>query len=225
MIINVIVQTVIWFGVMGTVLFLGAGTLDWPAAWVFLGEMVAISVLGSWGLARHDPGLLAERLKPPVQKAQPLADKILMSLFMILMFAWLALMGLDAVRLHRSSMPMWLQIIGGIGLLASIWVCFRTMLENSFAAPVVKIQEDRGQRVISTGPYAYVRHPMYVGASFYFLSIGLLLGSWWGFAAAFILIGILCIRIPIEEKTLRAGLRGYDDYAERVRYRLMPLVW
>ena len=129
------------------------------------------------------------------------------------------------MRFHWSSMPGWLQVVGALAMLASIWVCFRTMLENSFAAPVVKIQEDRGQHVISTGPYAYVRHPMYVGAVFYFLSIALLLGSWWGFASAFVLIGILCIRIPIEERTLRAGLRGYDAYAEQVRYRLVPGVW
>jgi protein-S-isoprenylcysteine O-methyltransferase Ste14 len=138
---------------------------------------------------------------------------------------WLALMGLDAMRFRWSSMPVWLQALGALALLLSIWICFRTMLENSFAAPVVKIQEERGQRVISTGPYAYVRHPMYFGAVFYFLSIALLLGSWWGFVFAFVLIGILCVRIPIEERTLRAGLRGYDEYTERVRYRLIPLIW
>jgi protein-S-isoprenylcysteine O-methyltransferase Ste14 len=158
MIVNLIVQTIVWFGAMGAVLFLSAGTLDWPAAWVFLGEMVAISVIGSWLLARHDPALLAEQLRPPVQKEQPLADKVLMSLFMVLIFVWLAFMGLDAVRFRWSSMPIWLQALGALALLLSIWICFRTMLENSFAAPVIKIQEERGQRVISTGPYTSLQN-------------------------------------------------------------------
>ena len=82
--------------------------------------------------------------------------------------------------------------------------------------------EERGQRVISTGPYAFVRHPMYFGGAFYFIGAALLLGSWWGVIFAF---GLLCIRIPIEEKVLRAGLVGYDEYAAHVRYRLIPHVW
>jgi protein-S-isoprenylcysteine O-methyltransferase Ste14 len=90
---------------------------------------------------------------------------------------------------------------------------------------VVKLQQERGQTVISTGPYAFVRHPMYFGAALYFIGTALLLGSWWGVLFAFILIGLLCIRIPIEEKALRAGLKGYDEYATRVRYRLIPHIW
>jgi protein-S-isoprenylcysteine O-methyltransferase Ste14 len=89
----------------------------------------------------------------------------------------------------------------------------------------LKIQKDRGQKVISTGPYSYVRHPMYFGAMFFFLGTPLLLGSWWGLAFAFASILLLCIRIPIEERVLRDGLDGYDEYAARVRYRLIPLIW
>ncbi|TIU21041.1 MAG: isoprenylcysteine carboxylmethyltransferase family protein, partial [Mesorhizobium sp.] len=110
-------------------------------------------------------------------------------------------------------------------LLVGIWICYLTMLENSFAAPVVKIQDERGQRVITTGPYSYVRHPMYAGAILYFAGTALLLGSWWGLASVLVFIVLLAIRTFIEEKALRAGLRGYDDYAAAVRYRLIPLVW
>ena len=109
--------------------------------------------------------------------------------------------------------------------IASIGFCYRAMCENSFAAPVVKIQEDRGQRVVSTGPYAFVRHPMYLGGFFYFVGVALLVGSWWGVLFSLVPIGLLCLRIPIEEKALRAGLDGYDAYAARVRYRLIPHVW
>ena len=99
------------------------------------------------------------------------------------------------------------------------------MRENSFAAPVVKIQKDRGHRVITTGPYGYVRHPMYFGALFFFIGTSLVLGSWWGLAFTLVFATLLCIRIPIEERALRAGLEGYDAYAARVRYRLIPLIW
>ena len=118
-----------------------------------------------------------------------------------------------------------MQVLGALITLWSIWFCYRTMRENSFAAPVVKLQLECGPRVISTGPYAFVRHPMYFGAAFYFISTALLLGSWWGVIFAFVLIGLLCVRIPIDEKELRAGLEGYDEYAGRVRYRLIPHVW
>jgi protein-S-isoprenylcysteine O-methyltransferase Ste14 len=115
--------------------------------------------------------------------------------------------------------------VGALILLVGTWICYWTMRENSFAAPVVKIQRDRGQTVITTGPYAHVRHPMYGGALLYFVGTSLLLGSWWGLVAVLVLAALLAIRIAIEEKALRAGLQGYDDYAVRVRYRLVPLIW
>ena len=96
------------------------------------------------------------------------------------MFAWLVVMGLDAKRFAWSSVPAWVQALGALMTLWSIWFSYRTMRENSFAAPVIKLQHERGQRVISTGPYAFVRHPMYFGAVFYFIGVALLLGSWWG---------------------------------------------
>ena len=135
------------------------------------------------------------------------------------------LMALDAARFGWSSVPAWVQAIGEVILLLSLWIGFRTLRENSFAAPVVKIQEDRGQTVVTTGLYGHVRHPMYAGALISFVGTSLLLGSWWGLAAVLALAVLLGIRIQIEEKTLRAGLQGYGDYAARVRYRLIPLVW
>ena len=101
-----------------------------------------------------------------------------------------------------------LRSLGALITLWSIWFCYRAMRENSFAAPVIKLQRERGQRVISTGPYAFVRHPMYFGAVFHFIGTALLLGSWWGVLFAFVLIGLLCIRIPIEEKALLRRARG-----------------
>jgi protein-S-isoprenylcysteine O-methyltransferase Ste14 len=225
MIVRLIVQIFIWFGTMGILLFLAAGTFAWPGAWAYLVLMVALSLTMGIDLARRDPGLLRERMGSPVQRNQPAADKALLIALLLFIFAWLVLMGLDAKRFAWSSIPPWMHVLGALVTLWSIWFCYRTMRENSFAAPVVKLQRERGQRVISTGPYAFVRHPMYFGAAFYFIGAALLLGSWWGVIFAFVLISLLCIRIPIEEKALRAGLEGYDEYAAQVRHRLIPHVW
>jgi protein-S-isoprenylcysteine O-methyltransferase Ste14 len=225
MIVELIVQTFIWFAGMGILLFLAAGTFAWPGAWAYLVLMVVLSFTLGIDLARHDPGLVRERMDSPVQRNQPAADKVLLIALLLFIFAWLVLMGLDAKRFAWSSVPALMQVLGALITLWSIWFCYRAMRENSFAAPVVKLQQERGHRVISTGPYAFVRHPMYFGAAFYFIGTALLLGSWGGVIFAFVLIGLLCIRIPIEEKALRAGLAGYDEYAAHVRYRLIPHVW
>ncbi|WP_027167345.1 isoprenylcysteine carboxylmethyltransferase family protein [Mesorhizobium sp. WSM3224] len=224
MISRLIVQTFLWFGFMGALLFASAGTLRWPGAWVYLVLMVGLSLTLGVALARRDPGLMNERLSPPIQKRQTAADKILLSILLAGIFAWLVLMGLD-FRFGWSAVPLWLQLAGAIVLLLGIWISYLTMMENSFAAPVVKIQDERGQKVITTGPYAYVRHPMYAGAIFFFAGTALLLGSWWGLASVLVFIVLLGIRTFIEEQTLRTGLQGYDDYAARVRYKLIPMVW
>jgi len=200
-------------------------SLDWPGAWAFLVGMVTLSLVLGIRLARVDPGLLRERLAPPLQKDQAPADKVLLTVILLFILSSFAFMGLDAIRFGWSSVPPWVQAVGGLGVVLSVWMSCRTMRENSFAAPVVKIQKDRGQTVITTGPYRYVRHPFYAGALVFFAGTSLLLGSWWGLVAVLLIAVLLGIRIGIEEKALRAGLDGYDDYAERVRYRLIPLVW
>ncbi|TPJ55481.1 isoprenylcysteine carboxylmethyltransferase family protein [Mesorhizobium sp. B2-7-1] len=224
MIARLVFQTFVWFGIIGVLLFLSAGTLHWTGGWVYIAVMVGLSLTMGVALARRDPGLMNERLRPPIQKTQTTADKIVLSILLLGIFVWLALMGLD-FRFGWSAAPVWVQVAGALILLVGIWICYLTMLENSFAAPVVKIQDERGQKVITTGPYGYVRHPMYAGAILYFAGTALLLGSWWGLALVLAFIALLAIRTFIEEKTLRTGLRGYDDYAARVRYKLIPMVW
>lgn len=221
---RLIVHTLVWYGLMGLLLFVPAGTLDWPGAWAFLAEMLGLSAITGPLLARHDPALLAERLGPPIQKGQPVADRFLLLAILLALAGWLVFMGLDA-RFGWSDVPAWVQAIGALILGLSIWIGYRAMRENSFAAPVVRIQKERGQRVIDTGPYSHVRHPLYAGALFFFIGVPLLLGSWWGLAPTPAFVLLLAARILLEEKTLRDGLEGYDAYAARVRYRLVPLVW
>ena len=225
LLLNLFVQTIVWFGFMGAILFSAAGTMHYVGGWVYLCVMVAFSIgLGLYG-TRVDPGLLKERLGAPMQKTQPLADKLVTLLILIVFFGGLGFMAADAERWHWSLMPRFVQWAGGGLMVTAIAFMYWTMRLNSFAAPVVKIQKDRGQSVITTGPYALVRHPLYFGALFYIAGTSLLLGSWWGLAMVPTLACVLIIRIGIEEKTLRAGLEGYDEYARRVRWRLVPLIW
>ena len=125
---------------MGVLLFLAAGTIAWPGAWAYLVLMLALSFTLGIDLARHDPGLLRERMGSPVQRDQPAADKMLLIALLFFMFAWLVLMGLDAKRFAWSSVPTLVQVLGAFITLWSIWFCHRTMRENSFAAPVIKLQ-------------------------------------------------------------------------------------
>jgi protein-S-isoprenylcysteine O-methyltransferase Ste14 len=221
----VIVQTLVWYIVIGGVLFIAAATIDWPAAWFFLIQMVALSLVGGSWLAKRDPALMRDRLSSPIQKNQPTADKYVVVAIIFTSLCALIVVALDAARFGWSAVPLWVQVIGEIILCLSLWLSIRVFMENSFAAPVVKIQKDREHSVISTGPYRYVRHPMYAGALLFFAGMSLLLGSWWGLVPAVVLAVLFGIRIPIEEQALRAGLDGYDIYAKRVRYRLIPLIW
>lgn len=225
MVARLIVQTVVWLATTGALLFIAAGTVKWPAGWFFLAEEGVLGLaVGLW-LARRDPGLLAERLAPIVQRDQKAWDKTLIVAIFVGWHGWLVFMALDAVRFGWSTVPLWANIVGAIFIAISIFIAWLTFRENSFAAPVVKIQRGRGQRVISSGPYRYVRHPMYAGAIFFFFGAPLLLGSLWGLAFTPPLIAVLAFRAVNEEQALIAELDGYADYAARVRNRLVPLIW
>ncbi|HZR75902.1 isoprenylcysteine carboxylmethyltransferase family protein [Bradyrhizobium sp.] len=224
MIAKWLLQTFVWILGFAVLLFVPAGTLHWPGAWVFLGFMIASGLgFGGW-LAVKDPGLMAERMRAPIRTDQPADDKRLLLVLFTVIVIWFIAMGLDE-RFHLSHMPFALQVLGFLLLIASnifiMWV-FRT---NSFAAAVVRIQSERGHHVISSGPYAFVRHPMYSGAIPFMVGVALLLGSWWGAAISLVFAILFGLRARIEERTLTTGLPGYADYASRVRYRLVPGVW
>lgn len=224
MIAKLLLQNTITTAGMGALLFACAGTMHWPSAWVFLATCALLGPLCGWWLYRVDPALLAERLRPVLQRDQPAADKAFMIVFVIVMLAWLAAMGLDR-RTQFSDMPVALQALGLVLFVLSTLFILWVFRENSFAAPVVKLQADRAQRVVSTGPYAHVRHPMYSGMILFFAGVPLLLGSWWGLVMAPVIVVLFAVRIGIEERTLREGLPGYSNYMTRVRYRLLPGVW
>lgn len=218
----ILVSEVLFFS---TLLFGAAGTVRWPAAWAYLILFIAGAFWITLLLARRDPALLAERLKSPWQKGQPFWDKFFILLMMIAWCGWLVLIGLDAVRFRWSVMPVWLQCVGAALIVLSFWMIGRVFRENPFLTAVVRIQTERGHRVVSTGPYATVRHPLYASMLIYLPATALMLGSWAGLAASVVFLGGLVFRTAMEDRELQRGLAGYPEYAARVRYRLIPLIW
>ena len=143
MLMRLLIQVVLWQGVMAILLFVPAGTINWTGAWIFLIETFVVSVVFGLWLARHDPALLKERLRSPIQKGQSIQDKIVTGVLVLLFFGWFAFMALDAIRFKWSSVPAWLQGPGALGVLVGCYIGYLTLRENMFAAPVVKIQKER----------------------------------------------------------------------------------
>jgi protein-S-isoprenylcysteine O-methyltransferase Ste14 len=213
------------FVVFAVVLFLAAGTAAWLAGWVFLGMFFGFTIALSRWLLQNNPGLLTERMTGIGKADQKTWDKVFFALANVLFISWLLLMPLDAVRFGWSRVPAWLQVAGALILFGSFYLFFLTFRENNFLSPAVRLQTDRGQTVVSTGPYHYVRHPMYATALILFVGTTLLLGSWYGLLPALLLAIAIAFRAVQEERTLRAELAGYDEYMKEVKYRLVPGVW
>jgi protein-S-isoprenylcysteine O-methyltransferase Ste14 len=220
-----VVQTVGLFLVFALALFLSAGTIAWLAGWIFLGLFFGFFLFVNAWLFRHNPGLLQERTRFLGTSDQQGWDKMLYALLWVFSVAWLIFMALDAVRFHWLQVPLWLQVGGVAILLCSFYLLFLVLRENSYLSPVVRVQKERAQTVISTGPYHYVRHPMYSAIAIFVVGTALLLGSWYGLVFGLFLVVVLAWRAVLEERTLRRELPGYIDYMKQVKYRLIPYIW
>ena len=217
-------QSLVFIGALGLLLFVPAGRVDWPGAWLLLAESAALGLAVGLALARRDPGLLAERMRPILQHQQPAWDRRLMKAALAVWIAWIFAMGLER-RFAVPRLPGWAVVPGAVLVALCFYIVHVTFRENSFAAPVVKLQKERGHKVVSTGPYAVVRHPMYAGAALSFLGAAPMLGSILGLLTAPGVIAVLAFRAVLEERTLRDGMEGYAGYMERVRFRLIPGLW
>ena len=217
--VSAYVQSVIIFVLAGVALFASAGTAAIPTYWVYLAIFGAVFVASFLLL---DPDLARERMRPG-GKRQPLS----LQLVTAVLFGHWVIAGLDHGRLHWSdNVPAWLQWVSLAALAAAYALCLWAMRVNRFFSSIVRIQNDRGQVVISTGPYAVVRHPGYVAGIVVMVASGLALDSW--IATGMLLIctlPFLFYRAVREDRILLAELPGYRDYAERVRWRLLPGVW
>lgn len=210
---------------LGLLLFLPGGTLAWPQAWIFLALFIGCSLaIGVW-LLKTNPDLLAERMKSPFSADQKPRDRALMVVIVLGFFAWFAFMALDARRFGWSHTSPWAQVLGAVLIVGAYCGYIQVFRANSFASVLVRLQKDRGQTVISTGPYAVVRHPMYAYALPLLIGVPLLLGSLWGLFGLLLFVPMLALRALGEEAMLMDGLPGYRDYAAKVRFRLLPGVW
>jgi len=225
MIMRMVVLTAIWLAGMAAILFLAAGDWGWPQGWVFLGELAVSTLAVNLWLTWHDPALLASRLSAPVQSDQQPWDRTFMLVGLLVFVGWLVLCALDARRFGWSRVPRGMQAFGAVLIALCMIVVWQVFCFNSFAAPQVRVQIERQQRVITDGPYRIVRHPMYAGSLLMFVGTPLLLGSWWGLL--FVPIGAIGIgmRAVGEERMLRRELAGYEDYTRHVRFRMVPGLW
>lgn len=207
------------------VLFISGDWL-WIQGWIFTIWFLGLSYGTVYYLYRNDPDLLRERFRRPGTGGEKDWDKYFVYAIIILILSWFVIMPLDAKRfMWTQNFPLWLEGIGLIALMVSTYFMFHSFADNPYSSPLVRIQKDRGQKVISTGVYGFVRHPMYLGGILFFIGAPMLLGSIYG-----ILLGILgfimvIVRIFGEEKVLVEELEGYDVYKKKVRYRLIPRIW
>jgi protein-S-isoprenylcysteine O-methyltransferase Ste14 len=213
------IQAVVFWILAAVALFASAGTVAIAGFWIYLAIFAATFVASFLGL---DPGLLRERMRPGGRK-----PPVALRLFSLVLFLHWIVAGLDRGRYHWSdTVPVWLQATGLIAVAAGYALCFWAMRENRFFSSVVRIQSDRGQYVITTGPYAFIRHPGYLAGILIIVASGVALGSWLATALLIIFsLPFLLYRAVTEDRVLQADLPGYRDYASRVRWRILPGIW
>jgi protein-S-isoprenylcysteine O-methyltransferase Ste14 len=208
--------------VIAALFFVPAWSLHFWQAWIYLAIMAVSSAAIILYLARHDNALIGRRLKAGPIAEKEKSQKIIQTITSVFGVILYLVPGFDN-RWQWSHVPTLLVILGDIGVVLGFYIMFLVFRENTYSSSIVEVAKD--QQVVSTGPYATVRHPMYVGAILLFLATPLALGSYWAFIPAIILSVMIAVRLADEEKFLAANLPGYDTYRLRVRYRLMPGLW
>jgi protein-S-isoprenylcysteine O-methyltransferase Ste14 len=207
-------------------LFLTAGTLHWWRAWVFLAVTVVVMALAIFSILPDNADLFSQRAKGIIQKGQPLWDRVLVILLVVSYVGQIVLIPLDVFRFHFVPKPSGLVSLFGLALyVAGWWIMILAMKVNPFAVPVVRLQEERQQRVIDTGVYAVMRHPMYTGFVPMVVGPAFWLQSYVAALLGIAPITVLAVRSVFEERFLKRELRGYEAYTKKVRYRLIPFVW
>jgi protein-S-isoprenylcysteine O-methyltransferase Ste14 len=203
-------------------LFWPAGTLNYWQAWVFIAVFIATTIVPSVYLAVRDPAALARRMKVgPIAETRAV-QKLVITGTMLAVVAVLVVSALDH-RFGWSHVPIPVVVLGNVLVGVGLAFAQLVVIQNSYAAATITVEAD--QRVVSTGVYGLVRHPMYVGALIMMLGTPLALDSYWGLLATILAVPILALRIEDEEKMLRQELDGYDEYTQKVLYRLVPGVW
>jgi protein-S-isoprenylcysteine O-methyltransferase Ste14 len=221
-----LLNTLLSTAIFGAALLGPAGAGRWLRAWVLFGLYLVVHALGAVRIMRANPALLRERAKLPVQRDQPLADRVLLLSFMAAYAGELVLTGLDYHRWHWGmALPLDVAWLGLVLFIGGWVLVMRTLETNAFATTVVRHQSERGHVVVDQGVYRLVRHPMYAGLVGVLLGVPLWLRSQLGLVVALLPIGLLVGRILVEERLLGRALPAYAEYVARVRFRLVPGVW
>jgi len=221
-----VVFSFLYILVFPALILLLSGDFFWPEAWIFSIWFILLCFSTILYLYRKDPALLEERYRKPGTGNQEHWDRYVVYGLLIGFILWIVIMPLDAKRFGWSPVfPLWLKVIGGAGLAGSFFLFFRSYTDNTFLSPLVRIQEDRKQRVVSMGVSGFVRHPMSLGAIMMFVGVPLLLGSFYGVIVGFALTIILMARILGEEVMLTRDLVDYREYTQNIRYRRIPFLW
>ena len=204
-----------------------ASTWKWWEAWVLVGLWSLYGLVIINYLLRKDPALLAERLKlVPLQKEQKTWDKALMLLFFIAGIGLYLVPGFDVMRYEWSDpLPLWIRIVAMLVHIPCLVMIGWIMHENTYLSQVVKVDKDRNHKVITTGPYAVVRHPMYTVTIILLFAVPIALGSRFSLIISLFLTLLLIVRTYLEDRTLHAELEGYSEYAKQTVYRLIPGIW
>lgn len=221
---RVILRVILGFIFVSALLFIPAGTIRWTEAWIYIVLQFSFSISISLWLRKNNPELLKDRLAI-TKKKQKNWDKVLLLITTPFFMALLIIPGLDAVRYHWSYVSGEVKLIGYSAIVISVVSFFIVLRENAFLSRVVEIQEEKGHHVITTGPYRFVRHPMYVGVILLIFAIPTALGSLYGLIPAFFLVVGIVVRTYLEDKTLHKELSGYPAYAQKTKYRLLPGIW
>jgi protein-S-isoprenylcysteine O-methyltransferase Ste14 len=205
-------------------LFGSAGQLTWNRGWIcsvlYIGAISACRAV----IKKFNPNVLNEREETLRKDTKPF-DRIYLSLLLTFTVALPVIAGLDAVRFNWAPMPFWTIYPGIVLFAASATLIIWVLVKNPHAESSVRIQEDRQHAVIRSGPYRFVRHPMYVGLILLYLSMALILGSMWTLAVVALITILLMGRTALEDKTLRQELLGYEEYTTVTRSRLVPGIW
>ena len=218
--------TFIYILIFPVVLLIISGNWFWIQGWLFSIWFLGLSYTTIIYLYIYNPELLEERYRKPGSGEEKGWDKYFIYILLPSFIVWFVIMPLDAQRFDWTiNFPLWLETIGFILLIVSGFFLLRSFKDNNFVSPLVRIQSDRDQKVVSTGVYGFVRHPMYLGGLTLFLGTPLLLGSLYGLIIGLFLSLLFVARIIGEEKMLIEELDGYSDYKNKVRYRLIPYIW
>ena len=208
--------------VMAALTFLPAWTFDYWQAWILLAVFSAITLAIDLYLVKNDPKLLERRLKAGPRSEHEKSQKIIQAVAMVAFAAIFVFSALDH-RFEWSWVPPYVSLFGDVLVALGLYLVFLVFKENTFTSAIIEIGDD--QRVITTGPYALVRHPMYIGALVMLIGVPLALGSFWGLLVIIPMTLVLIWRLLDEERFLAANLDGYSEYQRKVRYHLVPLIW